>query len=248
MILEIDMGNTRIKWRLRRDSSNVARGSLQNNVEFDALLKTLAPYGVQAIRRVLVASVVSPVRNEMLADWIKKNFRIMPEFARSQLMCGGVENGYSMPERLGVDRWLAILAGHERAQGACVIVDCGTAITVDLVNAEGVHQGGYIAPGLTMMRSALVANTFAIGADDGVTLNTAPGRDTESAISGALAAMTKGLIQQAVQQLAVRDKCSLAPVLYITGGDAERLTQIFPSASIVPDLVFDGLGLAFSAA
>ncbi|WP_156486287.1 type III pantothenate kinase [Marinomonas sp. TW1] len=74
----------------------------------------------------------------------------------------GVSNAYHEPERLGVDRWLAVVGAFYLGLGDVMVLDAGTAIKVDFINGKGVHLGGYITPGLTMMESALLANTARI--------------------------------------------------------------------------------------
>ena len=71
-------------------------------------------------------------------------------------------SGYRDPERLGVDRWLALIAARERSKQPTVIVDAGSACTIDLLDSEGRHLGGYILPGLTAMGEALVRGTHQI--------------------------------------------------------------------------------------
>ncbi len=74
-------------------------------------------------------------------------------------MHAGVTIRYSDPSRLGVDRWLAMLAAHAASTKACLVVDCGTALTIDKLTASGEHCGGYIIPGLALMRRSLEENT-----------------------------------------------------------------------------------------
>lgn len=80
----------------------------------------------------------------------------------SQAVACGVRNAYVEPERLGIDRWLGVIAAHHLMKSDVVVVDAGTAIKVDVVNKEGVHLGGYIAPGLAMMEGALLSQTARI--------------------------------------------------------------------------------------
>ncbi|MBD5772613.1 type III pantothenate kinase [Marinomonas colpomeniae] len=80
----------------------------------------------------------------------------------SELVECGVKNAYKEPQRLGIDRWLSVVAAHHLIEGDVVVVDAGTAIKVDVVNVNGQHLGGYIVPGLTMMEAALISNTARI--------------------------------------------------------------------------------------
>jgi type III pantothenate kinase len=248
VILELDMGNTRIKWRLRGDSGKVARGNLPSMSPWldlaQAVNIALKDFGGTSLERILVASVLGEARNQDFLVWCKTEFALCPEFARSQSSAGGVVNGYLNPERLGVDRWLVILASFNFAREACVIADCGSALTVDLIDGEGRHLGGYIAPGLQIMRRALRLNTEGVLVDElSYALALTPGRDTESAVCAAQGAMTCGLLERALLQLRELTNCDV-PKLFVTGGDAERLLSYFPEAIWRPELVLDGLALA----
>lgn len=247
MILELDMGNTRIKWRLRGESGKVARGSMSSLTgwpEFGLVISNaIANLSQQQLSRVLVASVLSDDRKLSFSSWCKDYFFVTPEFANSQAAAAGVTNGYAVPDRLGVDRWLAVLAGYNLARQSCVVIDCGSAITVDLVASKGVHLGGYIAPGLSMMRRALFQDTAGIVLCENLAeFDLRPGRDTEAAVVAAQSAMVVGLVVQAVHQLQQQD--TVAPVLVVTGGDAGYVLAHFPDALLQSELVLDGLVLA----
>lgn len=252
MILELDMGNTRIKWRVRHESGKVFRGSMLSKAPWGTLAQEVASILSDydhnyALARVLVASVLGESRNQDFRNWCESEYAISPEFAKSEPVTHGVVNGYKTPGQLGVDRWLAIMAGYEAVHQACVIVDCGSALTVDLVDRQGLHLGGYIAPGVQLMRRALRLDTAGVGVGDDVLLSaTEPGQDTENAVSAAQAAMICGLLERAVECL--RRRVGSSPIaLVITGGDAQSLLVHFPEALWVPELVLDGLVLALPA-
>lgn len=249
MILELDMGNTRIKWRLRGDSGKVACGSLSSLTEwpeFGLVIKDAIADLPQQLNRILVASVLSDDRKLSFSHWCKDCFSVVPEFADSQSTAAGVTNGYVVPAQLGVDRWLAVLAAYRLTRQSCVVIDCGSAITIDLVASNGVHLGGYIAPGLSMMRRALFQGTAGVVVGDkSAEFDLQPGRDTEAAVVAAQSSMIVGLVLQAVYQLQQQDFA--APVLVVTGGDAECVLLHFPDALLRPELVLDGLVLALQA-
>jgi type III pantothenate kinase len=162
-------------------------------------------------------------------------------------MARGIRNGYEDPERLGVDRWLAIIAGYTLSGGApCCIVDCGSAITIDYVSKGGSHEGGVIAPGLLLMKRALLQDTseITIQGDADQSAQLVPlGRNTETAVDSGLKFMEAGLIEIALQRYAV--KFGEDAELILTGGDAETVNGLIGFESrIIPDLVLDGLALA----
>jgi type III pantothenate kinase len=94
-----------------------------------------------------------------LIQWSKHQFGIAPQFARSTFTAANVSSAYDVPERLGVDRWLAMLAAYNSLSEAVVVIDLGSAMTADGISKAGHHVGGYIAPGLRMMAQSLLART-----------------------------------------------------------------------------------------
>ena len=247
MDLEIDAGNSRLKWRLRGDDkawpirlattpADIAHAITNESGVTDPVC--------DRIDRVRIASVRSP---ESLAELVVESSRLFgldPEVAKVMSTHAGVTIRYSDPSRLGVDRWLAMLAAHAASTKACLVVDCGTALTIDKLTESGEHCGGYIIPGLALMRRSLEENTrirlnkeFEIG---GVAL----GHSTDEAVyHGTLAAavaLIKAKFEESNQEEVERE-------LFITGGGADELMPHLKHcrARHMPDLVLDGLSLAF---
>jgi type III pantothenate kinase len=245
MILQIDRGNTRLKWRLRNGPEDIARGVISNIEGYQSLVGEWRQYSIEQI---FVASVLGEEADLAFAAWAVEQLGINPRFARAELRCVGVTNGYRTPEVLGADRWLAMLAGYARTQGACVVADCGSAITVDLVDQNGMHQGGYIAPGVAAMHNALFTNTQGVKTAKALeSADLLPGKNTASAVSAAQLVMITGLIRQAMQQVTITEDSSEPPMLIMTGGDGVLLSKYFDKALYVPDLVLEGLELALAA-
>lgn len=241
MILELDCGNTRVKWRVREGKNILMRGAFLTAEWFNA--ESSEELARTKIQRVLVGSVLSNDYAKKLASWSIGALGINPEFAVSEPRHNGVVNGYQQPEKLGVDRWLAILAAKAKAVSGCVIVDCGSAITVDLVTSQGEHLGGYIAPGLRLMRDALNTKTTAIKLSQiGYPDNDFPGRNTVAAIKSAELAMIAGLVDHAKSIL--RNYELHAPALMMTGGDGEWLVAMLKDGDYEEDLVLNGLAIA----
>ena len=224
--LDIDMGNTRTKWRCAG--------------EVGALPSPTLPALATRPARVRVATVL---RNETaLAEEVFARFGVRPEFARVQRRLHALVCGYREPARLGVDRWLAILAAWHSVRSALVVVCAGTACTVDIVAADGRHQGGYIAPGLGLMREALRQRTAGIRPRPGSPLDTmAPGVDTRSAVCSGTKAMLVGYVEFAIAEFRRR----FAATVFVTGGDAQPLLDgLSGPVRHVPTLVLDGLAIA----
>lgn len=243
MILELDCGNTRVKWRVRNAGAVVMRGAFLTADGFNPV--TSEELAREKITRVLIGSVLSDDYARKLASWSIGYLGVNPEFAVSEPHCNGVVNGYQQPERLGVDRWLAILAAKAKTPSACVLVDCGSAITVDLVTSQGEHLGGYIAPGLRLMREALSMKTTAIKLSQiGYPENDFPGRNTVAAVKSAELAMIAGLVDHAKSIL--RNYETNGASLLVTGGDGEWLVELLKDGTYQEDLVLDGLHIALA--
>ena len=245
MILQIDMGNSRIKWRVKTQLASLASGSLVSGDDYSLLLQDIQAYA-QQIDRVLVASVQAEQHNQRLAGYLLAQLGVECEFALSQSSYGEVVNGYESASQLGVDRWLAIVAAYYQQREACVVVSAGTAVTVDLVAANGRHLGGYIAPGLMLFAKGLQLSTARIGAFDvSAPIGLVPGKDTEACVLNAWLVMIKGLVDQALMVCGLAGESLVRPQLFLTGGNAARIKAVYPNAVIQEQLVLDGLDYLF---
>lgn len=239
MILELDLGNSRGKWRIVAGGTIVARGA-------EAVSSWQAgdwPSVWRNVSRVRVASVLdSRVEAELASALTVLGVPI--DFARATAGCAGVGNAYAEPHKLGVDRWLAMLAAFHEFQCAVLVIDAGSALTLDLVDAVGQHRGGYIIPGARLMAEALLRSTDRVRFESGAGLQaTVPGVDTGACVQNGIALALVGAVRLAVEQ-AQEAVGVVRPVL--AGGDAESLFSWFGAMDAVlrPDLVLDGLRLA----
>jgi len=248
MILELDAGNTRIKWRIRQQRENgewvrVANGSVFAQQEapsvFIELGRQFESLPLDRITRLLVACVRGEGFKTAFSALMTEKWHLHPEYAVVTETASGVHNGYREPVRLGVDRWLAMVAAYGQVRDACYVVDCGTTITVDLVSAEGRHLGGYIVPGLHLMREALENRSRALASTQVVWDSVAPGDTTAAAIHNGILAMTLGFLRDLRQSQAGQQSC-----WFLAGGDASVLAPWLGwECRLVPDLVMDGLVL-----
>jgi len=175
---------------------------------------------------------------DAFAGWVTARFGIGAEFAVATRFAAGVTCGYIVPGTLGVDRWLAVLATWRKFEAPSVIVDAGSAITVDVLAENGIHTGGYIVPGLQMMQRALYTGTNLVKVEAPAVAELVLGTSTREAVLHGCLAMAVALIQ------AVRNN-SQQVKLMMTGGDAEIVANFMGGDVVVePDLVLDGLALA----
>lgn len=234
MRLEFDIGNTNHKWRLMDAGQVVRRGAFGNG---EALEEQHIPLlGVQVI---WVACVAKQVYVERLVA-LAKQHSIALEQAVVSAEASGVRCAYKEPRRLGVDRWLAALAAYYRYGASCVI-DIGSAITVDAVDENGQHQGGYIAPGYQLLLNALLKDTDKVRWSEAeISGELSLGKDTANGVVAGVKLMLIGFVEQAVARLPFKN----AQVVF-TGGGGRLLREGCNDQGVwLEDLVFEGLALA----
>lgn len=245
MILVIDVGNTRLKWAwLTSTGLSDQQAVVHRDAKPGMWTAALFESGMKP-SRVLVSNVAGPVMAKTLARLAKKVFGVEAEFVTAAPELHGLVNGYLDPKLLGADRWLALLGAWTKTRSALCVVDAGTAVKVDSVDATGHHLGGLIVPGIHMMREALMSKTSDIAK--------AAEHSTPS-LAGVLANNTIGAVSRgAVFALAgladrtaeiIEQSTGVKPKLFITGGDAGMITGTMRTrGEIVPDLVLQGLAV-----
>jgi len=245
MILELDCGNSFIKWRvLHSDEAGlVAEGVVDSD---DALLASLRGVHGLALRHCRLVSVRTNEETSALVALLEDAFAVTALRATSAREMSGVHNGYEEYERLGLDRWLAMLGAFHLASRACLVLDFGTALTSDFVASDGEHLGGFICPGMPLMRNQLRTHTRRIRYDD-VAASRAlesldPGRTTVQAVERGCSLMLRGFVLTQLEL--ARGYWGDDFSVFLTGGDANLVTGVVPEARLVPDLVFVGLAMA----
>ena len=240
MDLLIDAGNSSIKWAgfeagVLGSMESVLHEGLENPARlFDSIWeKTLAP------DRVLVSSVAGESFSDAFKDWVKPAWGCPVTFVQPQSEACGVVNGYTEPEKLGVDRWLALIGARSLTQDAVIIIDAGTAITVDAINNQGRHLGGVIAPGLKMMQASL-KETSGIKLEIQANKFQCPANNTEQAIFSGVHNAVVGMINQTMDL--IQEKIKTPTQFFITGGDAKYLLPVLANQyQYEPALVLHGL-------
>ena len=238
MDLLIDIGNTNLKWAVYESGS---LGEMQVACHHGGLPIDLhaAWEALKRPRRVLVSNVGGNETAEALESACRAYWELMPTFAATEANSYGVKIAYERPERLGVDRWLALLAVHRICEGPVLIVDAGTAITYDLLLGDGRHLGGLILPGIEMMRDSLLDCTHIPRAEP-QELSEPWAADTGAAIAAGSIQAPAALTERLFDRLS--DQTGEMPSCVLTGGDAERLISAlsFP-VQHRPDVVLRGL-------
>lgn len=243
MILELDCGNSFIKWRVVDGNAKACCGGVVGSD--DALIEAVSCQSVHLCACRLV-SVRSDEETALLMRSLERAFSIECVYARPARDLAGVRNGYQEYERLGLDRWLALVGAYRQAGKACLVLDLGTAVTSDFVAADGRHLGGFICPGVPLMRNQLRTHTRRIRYDDVVAeralRSLAPGRSTAEAVERGCSLMLQGFVH--TQLDLAREYLGASFEVYLTGGDASLVVDMMPGARVMPDLVFIGLAIA----
>ncbi len=161
MKLLVDIGNSRIKWAFW-DGERMSPLSAVSHREanFDRLLHYIwrdLPRPTQ----VLVSNVAGEEVESALHTWTATTWHIVPTFIETSALAFGVKNGYEQFDKFGVDRWLALIAVYQEygKEHPVIVIDSGTCMTVDVLDADGNHLGGLMTPGIHSSRRALTSYT-----------------------------------------------------------------------------------------
>ncbi len=239
-ILLFDIGNSRVKWAWLEGARLHGHGSAARE-QFDirAIAEPAWPPS-----RIVASNVAAQAFAERFTEVVKKRWGMAPEFIKAEAHGYGITNAYRDPQKLGADRWAALVGARSLSSDACCIVDCGTAVTVDVLDQNGQHLGGVIMPGVHLMRRALLETaqiSYTPGAHEVVRL-TPFAHDTQEAVThGTLYAVIAG-IERAVAEAASTGNGDMSR--FISGGDAPRLLPLLGAGyRHEPHLVLQGLAL-----
>jgi len=239
MRLLVDVGNSRVKWACY-DGQRLSRQSAcdSDGADFESNLKSLWK-ALPAPEQVVYCAVAG----QALAERLEALTTALWELRARRLVAGqpvlGLRCHYHQPGQLGADRWAAMIGAFTRIRGALCVIDCGTAVTVDALTADGRHQGGLIIPGLVLMRRALGDHTSGIGQvhDGGIDPASV---DTRGAVSTGCVLAVAAFIDRAVR--VYQDLISETMHIVLTGGDSSMvLPHLESEPEVIPELVLLGL-------
>jgi type III pantothenate kinase len=234
VVLAIDAGNTRIKWGVHDGHSWSARGAIGTS-ESSQLYESLRP----------ALPVDSAIASNVAGEQVQSDIEIACDRAdipltiiRSERQQLGVENGYRDAQQLGADRWAALIAAHGLEPGHKLVVNAGTALTIDALTGEGRFLGGLIVPGPALMRRSLDRGTAGLRLTEG-TLRELPESTPDAITSGAIQACI-GAIERTGKAMAARG--SPPRLIILSGGGAGEIAGALPYESRLHEtLVLDGL-------
>jgi type III pantothenate kinase len=239
--LLVDLGNSRLKWRIAGRGG--ATGTILLSGDWPSVLaRDWSVLGRPD--RVITVSVQSRDIESAYQRCVEGLWRVEPEYVRALGSCCGVIVGYADPSRLGPDRLIAMVGARALTSDPALVVDCGTAVTIDLLDGGGYHRGGWILPGLALMGSALYSR--AAGLSGHALFVPSPlersefGVDTHSGITEGARAAVAGAVVQAFKL--ATDRLERSPHCFITGGDSTIVAPLLEGrCREAPDLLFTGL-------
>jgi type III pantothenate kinase len=237
MILAIDAGNSRVKWGWHDGAvwTSIATVSL---IEFAASSDHVNPFSMthDAPERIVISNVAGDGAHQLLVNWTSI-FDAEPLWLRADTERCGVRNRYEKPELLGPDRWAALIAARAIHNGASLVVNAGTATTVDMLAEDGTFLGGAILPGVELMRFVLHEHTGKLPIQDGQ--HREMPRNTVDAIETGCRHAQAGAVERMYRVF--RD-IAPAPLCIVAGGAGRTLVdQLSMPRRYVENLVLDGL-------
>lgn len=230
MILLLDIGNSRLKWAVARGARLSAVRAVAHHGHPARVLRALkAP----RVSEAWMAHVIGPLERETRAA-VRRRFGVTPGIARTQRHCAGLRVAYANPARLGVDRWLAMLALWSAGHRSFCIATAGTALTFDAVDARGRHRGGLIGPGLvTAWNAVRNATRFPLRARPSL-YTRGLGRDTDACVRQGTLYACAGLVERAARES--------GGTRFLAGGDARALRRHLEGRwTLKENLVLEGL-------
>lgn len=242
MNLLVDIGNTRLKWMLSQRLGHTSQALVRTadmSHQLDLAWGNLPPP-----QWMVVTSVAGVAAEQEVRQWAQRRWPLTRVHFVVAVAAGwGVKNSYREPACLGSDRWAALIAARHLTQGPACVVDCGTAVTIDALNAAGEFVGGVIFPGIALARQSLrvgAAGISEIQGDD----TSCFARTTADAVAAGTFYGLLGAVERIVTELGAGLGKDMQVLL--TGGDGPRLAPYlqgriaYPMQS-VPDLVLHGL-------
>ena len=246
--LLIDVGNSRCKYACVEDHRIKLRGALTLN-HLDEMSDVVQRCGTAAPEVAYMISVASHSTNSSVADAVAQYFGHTPILLNKKMPVCGLRSDYEATQ-LGIDRVAVMVAAWQRLKQACIVMDFGTAVTIDLIDDEGVHKGGVILPSNALMRSSLSKGTAQLNDfDDTDRAYRVLATNTEDAIASGCGLMLTASVSHIVQEMQAQFACDI-PVLATGGGVclSDKTNENYATGgaslrylSIIPTLSFEGM-------
>lgn len=243
-LLLIDIGNTHLKWA-QEQAGEFHYGGQVKSTENDVNLLFKNVFSEMTPDRVILANVAKAALGEQIDKLTSAAWQIQAEEMISSNRACGVTNAYAKPATLGIDRWAAMVAAFAWAKSAVCVVDCGTALTIDVVDATGLHVGGLILPGYHLMQQAILQKGEKVQESfeaDTTTGGIRFGQSTGSCVQQGSLLAARAVIEQA--QVLAEEQLGSQPQIILTGGDTQTIqSRLSIEVHYEPCLVLQGLAL-----
>ncbi|MBL4942660.1 MAG: type III pantothenate kinase [Colwellia sp.] len=236
MIVLIDIGNTRTKYCLVNEGKNSSQQALLNDHVNNEFLSDKFSHAT----KFLVASVSHNKLTDEIFAWCQLN-KITYQRVVSEIKKNNVVTGYQEPSQLGVDRWLALVGAAALFPNKNIlIIDAGTATTIDLLAADGQHQGGWILAGITTLINSVLADTVQVKVKTEERASLAFGTNTSENVHNAAWVATVAAVDSAISQ--AQQQGIIVDEVVFTGGNSGLLSSLVSHQNtIIEQLVFNGL-------
>ena len=246
MTVVVDIGNNRVKWGRLEGGRLSSTGSAVHVADPKSAMQRFSGSFKNSVTRVVATNVAGAKMKSLLEDTAERHWALRPEFIGTTSVLLGVTCGYDDPQRLGADRWVAMLAARHLFEGAVVVIDAGTAVTLDSIDSRGQHLGGLILAGPRVAASALSLETSEIGATrassempEGLAIL---GHNTDDAVAHGAMLSVAAAVDRVLQIICAQLGETVQVVL--TGGDASALAPWLQSTvQYRQHLVLEGLAL-----
>ena len=243
-LLLIDIGNTAIHWAVKETGQSLS--PMQSRVYLKEDLPALSAQlwaDLPPVQAIGISSVAGNDINTALQQWVAGQWSVTPQFVTTPAQGNGIQNAYTEPAKLGADRWSAMVGAFQQNKSACCVLDCGTAVTFDVVATNGEHLGGWITPGYRLNQQILSQQTAGIRLNgDSAPKDVFFGCTTQECID---IAWHQGIVSLAQRSLLASGQDDVK--CYLTGGDAARLQSLLGKEwCYAKDLVLQGLAIIMS--
>jgi len=249
MLLTIDAGNTRTKWAVFNRHGEITHHGVCANEQLSGI--DLSPK-VLGYERVIISNVAGKVHAACLEKLLAKHHQLVLWVTAGPEACN-VTNGYTEPETLGTDRWAALIAAWHNKHAACVVVNAGTAVTVDALHGvagskqQGEFLGGMILPGIRLMQASLGLGTAQLPLHNTMqeSAENSPVDIFAKSTAQAMDAGTLNAITGAIERMAaaLETQCWQTPFIILSGGDADVIQRCLTDRVTNPTVIIDNLVL-----
>ncbi|HVT90252.1 MAG TPA: type III pantothenate kinase [Tepidisphaeraceae bacterium] len=243
-LVVLNLGNTRLAIGAFKAGELVSTARISNNRPAEWTTAIEQAWNLLPGHKAVIAASVSPKLEKTLEQTIDQSLNQQLQWVGRQIDLP-IEVATENPRQTGIDRVLNVAAAYEQMEKACIVVDAGTAITIDCCNDKGEFVGGAIAPGIEMQLDALHDRTAALPRVDFAIPQNACGRSTAEAIQSGVYHGIRGLVKEIAEGYAMQ--LSTWPEIIGTGGDAEKLFSGWELIhAIAPDLTLYGIAMAYT--